>query len=36
MTIIPTIYYVVLAGTLLMIGLYVLGIGDPLAGVAAQ
>ena len=36
MTVIPTIYYVVLAGTLLMIGLYVLGIGDPLAGVAAQ
>lgn len=36
MTIIPTIYYVVLAGTLLMIGFYVLGIGDPLSGAAAQ
>ncbi|MCV9910081.1 L-lactate permease [Ochrobactrum sp. AN78] len=36
MTIIPTIYYVTLAGTLLLIGFYVLGIGDPLVGAVAQ
>ena len=36
MTIIPTIYYVTLAGTLLLIGFYVLGIGDPLVGAVPQ
>ena len=36
MTIIPTIYYVTLAGTLLLIGFYVLGISDPLAGAVPQ
>lgn len=36
MTIIPTIYYVMLAGTLLLIGFYVLGIGDPLVGAVPQ
>ena len=36
MTIIPTIYYVILAGTLLMISLYMIGIGDPLVGIGAH
>ncbi|MDO9072151.1 MAG: L-lactate permease [Rubrivivax sp.] len=35
-TVIPTIYYVVLAGTLTMISMYVLKIGDPLLGVALK
>jgi lactate permease len=30
MTILPTIYYVSLAGILLLVGFYVLGVGDPL------
>jgi len=34
--VIPTIYYVVLAGTLTMISMYVLKIGDPLMGVALK
>ncbi|MBS9476589.1 L-lactate permease [Ancylobacter radicis] len=29
-TILPTIYYLVVAGTLLLVGFYVIGIGDPL------
>ncbi|QWK77351.1 L-lactate permease [Ochrobactrum sp. BTU1] len=36
MTIIPTIYYVTLAGTLLLIGFYMMGIGDPLVGSQAE
>lgn len=35
-TAIPTLYYVVLAGTLTMISMYVLKIGDPLLGVALK
>jgi len=35
-TVIPTIYYVLLAGTLTMISMYVLKIGDPLLGVALK
>jgi lactate permease len=35
-TVIPTIYYVVLAGTLTMVSMYVLKIGDPLLGVALK
>ena len=31
---IPTLYYVVVAGTLTMVSMYVLKIGDPLLGVA--
>jgi lactate permease len=33
-TVIPTLYYVVVAGTLTMVSMYVLKIGDPLLGVA--
>jgi lactate permease len=35
-TVIPTILYVVLAGTLTMVSMYVLKIGDPLLGVALK
>lgn len=35
-TIIPTIYYVVLAGTLLSIGFYMLGITDPISATYVQ
>ncbi|MBE0549442.1 MAG: L-lactate permease [Rubrivivax sp.] len=35
-TVIPAIYYVVLAGTLTMVSMYVLRIGDPLVGVALR
>lgn len=31
-TILPTIYYLLVAGTLLLVGFYVIGIGDPLTG----
>jgi lactate permease len=30
MTIIPTIYYLLMAGLIAMISVYVIGIGDPL------
>ena len=33
-TVIPTLYYVILAGTLTMVSMYLLKIGDPLLGVA--
>jgi lactate permease len=35
-TVIPTIYYVALAGALTMVSMYVLKIGDPLLGVALK
>ena len=35
-TVIPTIYYVVLAGALTMVSMYVLKIGDPLLGVTLK
>jgi len=31
-TILPTIYYLIVAGTLLLLGFYVVGLTDPLMG----
>ena len=33
-TMLPTMYYLVLAGSLGLIGFYVMGISDPLVGIA--
>ena len=33
-TMLPTLYYLILAGTIGLIGFYVMGISDPLAGTA--
>ena len=30
----PTLYYLILAGSIGLIGFYVMGISDPLAGIA--